>query len=68
MSTPAPDSNSPSRGSVSFEATPIIASCAAMNLSWYLEASAIRAATLETGPRIGQSFCTRRTLPSSWTT
>ena len=35
---------------------------------WYLAASAIRAAILETSPRIGQSFSTRRTLPSSSTT
>ncbi len=51
-----------------FELTPTSASWAATNLSWYLLASAIRAATTETGPRIGQSFSTRRTLPSSCTT
>ena len=33
MSMPAPASNSRMRGSVNFELTPIIASCAAMYLS-----------------------------------
>ena len=50
MSMPAPASSSRMRGSVSFELTPIIASWACTNLSWYLPPAPSAPRSIETGP------------------
>ena len=63
-SSPASDAACQIAASLNRPRRPIRVKWKASYLSWRPAASEARAATIDSGPRIGNSFSTQRTLPS----